>query len=169
MATVTGAGPAILFVCHANLCRSPLAEAYFCALLRARSDLSGSTSVASAGTHAVSGQPPHPTSVLVAGERGLELEGRSRPLHISDLGQFDLILVMDTHNMRDIRARVPGLQAPGQVGLRARVELLGNYDPQAKVRDITDPVCGGVEDFRSCLAQIERACDALFAATFGRD
>src|SRR5438477_13168836 len=44
----------VLFVCTGNICRSPIAEGLFCRMLGNRKDIE----VASAGVHAVRGQPP---------------------------------------------------------------------------------------------------------------
>ncbi|HEY0699436.1 MAG TPA: low molecular weight phosphatase family protein, partial [Micromonospora sp.] len=78
----------VLFVCHANLCRSPMAE------YLARDLLAGSAiSVTSAGTHAQPGRPAHPHAVRILGERGLDPTSfRSRPLSRIDLTAAGLVL-----------------------------------------------------------------------------
>ena len=60
----------ILFVCHANVCRSPLAEGVFRHLV-AEAGMDGKFRIDSAGTFAMEGAPPHPKSVAVAKELSL--------------------------------------------------------------------------------------------------
>lgn len=84
----------VLIVCHANLCRSPMAE-YVARELLTR-QLGGEASavpVASAGTHAVPGYPMHPHAARLTAERGTDPEAfRSRPLHAEQLRTAGLIL-----------------------------------------------------------------------------
>ena len=61
--------PAVLFVCTANICRSPMAEVLFRAWLR-RAAVPGKWVVASAGTWAEPGAPAAAFSQQVAAERG---------------------------------------------------------------------------------------------------
>ncbi|MEH1015752.1 low molecular weight phosphatase family protein [Micromonospora sp. CPCC 206060] len=64
----------VLFVCHANLCRSPMAEYLARAVLTRHG-----VSVASAGTHAVPGRSMHPYAAGILDGRGLDPTGfRSR-------------------------------------------------------------------------------------------
>jgi protein-tyrosine phosphatase len=85
---------AILFVCHANLCRSPMAE--FLAR-RALDDAFGwqarSVVVASAGTHAYAGSPMHPGSATVLAEAGADgVSFVSRRVDARVLAGADLVL-----------------------------------------------------------------------------
>lgn len=81
---------AVLIVCHANLCRSPMAE-YLARELLAQ-QVPG-IPVSSAGTHAVPGYPMHPHAARLTMERGTDPESfRSRPLHADQLRTAGLIL-----------------------------------------------------------------------------
>ena len=84
----------VLIVCHANLCRSPMAEYLARELLSQR--LGGDdpgVRVSSAGTHAVPGYPMHPHAARLTAERGTDPEAfRSRPLHADQLRTAGLIL-----------------------------------------------------------------------------
>src|SRR5881628_3628885 len=71
----------VLFVCTGNICRSPIAEGLFRRLVGNRKDIE----VASAGVHAVRGQPPSLYAVQVCEADGVDIsELRSQPL-TSDL------------------------------------------------------------------------------------
>jgi protein-tyrosine phosphatase len=84
----------IVFVCHANLCRSPMAEGL---ARRALDDAFGPTAsttvVSSAGTHAFAGSPMHQGSAQVLGECGIDATGfASRPLNSTILSNAGLVL-----------------------------------------------------------------------------
>lgn len=89
--------PALLFVCHANLCRSPMAEA----LTRWRlHGVLGTDEpplmVRSAGTHAVPGAPMHPNAVQALREYGLDgTSFRSRVLTADLMSTAGMILTAD--------------------------------------------------------------------------
>jgi protein-tyrosine-phosphatase len=102
--------PAIIFVCTANRCRSPLAEAL---LQRAFNRLGSSWEkwrVESAGTWAIPGLPPMPGTLFAAKEMGLNLEAhRSRPVSGDLLEEFDLILVMEPNHKEALQTEFPDL------------------------------------------------------------
>jgi len=67
----------VLFVCTGNICRSPIAEGMFRQMIGNRKDIE----VASAGVHAVRGQPPSLYAVEVCESAGVDISGlRSQPL-----------------------------------------------------------------------------------------
>ncbi len=93
----------ILFVCTANICRSPLAEVI------ARSVFGdGQLTFSSAGTHAVAGNAATPNMQVVASEHKLDLSGhRATPLH--QCSQPDLIFGMEQHHLVAAREQFPHL------------------------------------------------------------
>jgi protein-tyrosine phosphatase len=157
----------VLFVCHANMCRSPLAEGVFAHLVRARG-LTDRFEIDSAGTWASDGVGPHPLSVTVAREHGIDLlavtSSSSRPFRPSDLERFDHVLAMDRANEADID-RLRRISAFGAIeGKSARVRLLrAVLDPNAKgpERDVPDPIGRGPEAYARVYEIIEAACTAL--------
>lgn len=113
----------LLVVCHANVCRSPVAEAYL------RSGLPDRIEVSSAGTHAVSGAPAHPHAVSLLARQGLDLSGhRATRLSPGMAAAADLILVMDTELRQEVAALYPAA--------RGRVFLLGQWHGM----EIADPI-----------------------------
>src|SRR5204863_8449600 len=70
----------VLFVCTGNICRSPIAEGLFRQMIGNRKDID----VASAGVHAVRGQPPSLYAVQVCSDNAVDISGlRSQPLTTS--------------------------------------------------------------------------------------
>ena len=150
----------VLFVCHANLVRSPLAEAVFRQLVAHRG-LADRFVVDSAGISAYEGAPPDPGSVAVAAAHGIALAGRSRQMTRVDLHDHDHVLVADRHVLAQLR-RLTGALASGG----ARVRLLATLaDPHAEGDglDVHDPLREGPEGYLRVYRQIHRACVALLA------
>lgn len=162
----------VLFVCYANVVRSPLAAAVFRHLADTRG-LGPRFRVDSAGVAADVGLPPHRGSVDVAAAHGIALAGASRPLHRHDLFDFDEVLVLDRLVASEIRRLTAGsafgpIQPPARPGLiaprPARIRLLAALAaPAARGADldVPDPVRGGPEGFLAAYRLIARACAAL--------
>lgn len=152
----------VLFVCYANICRSPLAEGTFRWLAERRGMLDRLT-LDSAGTSAMDGAPPHSLSQAIAAEQGFMLEGESRQLIRDDLSRFDHVVVMDRQNLATLQ-RLTGSAFGAQAGYRARVRLLREIaDPRATGADldVPDPIGRGADHYRAVFAMIERGCTAL--------
>lgn len=149
----------ICFVCMGNICRSPTAEGVMARLV-AEAGLSERIALDSAGTggwHV--GELPDPRTRAAAKRRGLELVHRARQLTRADLERFDLLVVMDRDNLRNVRALAAG--RPAEV---AQIALLRSFDPEApEGAEVPDPYTGGADGFEQVLDQCERACAGLLA------
>jgi len=76
----------VLFVCHANICRSPMAE-------RLARHAGADIVALSAGTHALDGAPMHPGAAAILREWGVDAAGfASRALTADLVAGADLIL-----------------------------------------------------------------------------
>lgn len=147
----------ILFVCHGNICRSPMAESVLADMLNKRGR-SGQFIVRSAATSTEEiGNPVHCGTVRVLRQHGVPLiEHRAVQLKRGDYDRYDLIIGMDEANRRNI------------------LRLLGD-DPEGKVcclldfsenpRDIADPWYTG--DFDTTYADIAEGCTALIENGLG--
>ena len=90
-------------VCLGNICRSPLAEGVMQHLI-AQEGLDWTVDSAGTGDWHV-GEGPHHGSVRVARNYGIDISKQvCRLFRVSDFDTFDLILVMDKSNLRDILA-----------------------------------------------------------------
>ncbi len=148
----------VLFVCTANICRSPMAEAVF----RHKATLAGLGErllIDSAGTHDYRvGEAPDPRAQQAAGRRGYEISGlRARQIARADLERFDHVLAMDMKNMS-------ALHRLGEPDLWQKPQLLLSYSRIYKEREIADPYGANEEHFELALDMIESATDGLLAA-----
>jgi len=97
----------VLFVCTANICRTPMAEIYLRKLV-VDENLQEQIEVKSAGTWAIQGVPPAENSIQVCSENGLEaLELRSKPVNPTMMNQCNLVLCMTTEHKNDLLAIFP--------------------------------------------------------------
>ena len=145
----------ILFVCTANICRSPTAEGVFRARIAKKKPDHG-LEIASAGTHDYHvGKPPFPAAVEVAKKRGYDLTGCiSRRVQQGDFEHFDLILAMDKSNVAALRTIAPTRH-------KQKIELLLDYSEKYHGQEVPDPYGGDVKDFERTLDMIEDGCRGL--------
>jgi protein-tyrosine phosphatase len=148
----------LLFVCMGNICRSPTAEAVMRRLVR-DAGREAEFEIDSAGTgswHA--GDAPDRRATEAAARRGVTLEGAARQVRPRDFEHFDLLLVMDRENLREVRT----FSSDGDVEGKAR--LLREFDPTTAGMpdlDVPDPYYGGPDGFETVLDQVEAACRGL--------
>lgn len=144
----------ILFVCLGNICRSPLGEGVFRAVLEERG-LGRGFRLDSAGTggwHA--GEQPDRRSIAVAARHGIDISGqRARQILPEDFSRFDLILGMDRTNLADIRRAAPA-------GSLAEIHLFLEF-AEGRARDVPDPYYGGPEDFEAVYRMVRQASEAM--------
>lgn len=145
----------ILAVCAGNICRSPAAEA----AIRAAAEEAGlDVEVDSAGTGSWSiGSPPHPRAVDAGARAGLQITGRARRINRADYERFDVIVVMDRANLRDVTESAPSLEG------RAKVRLFRTFDPNTDADEIADPYGGPKEGYEATIAQVTAAAAGLIA------
>jgi len=142
--------PSILFVCTANICRSPLAMVLFREKVGLDVD---NWRVESAGTWAYDGSPAAEMVRQVLSERGLDIsDHRSRMVTKELLSNFDLILTMEQGHMEALKAEFPDLAN--------RVYMLSEVIGQRF--DITDPIGGIQYEFEQTAREFERIFDLGF-------
>lgn len=168
---------AVVFICTANQCRSPMAER----LLRARlhdADLE----VSSAGLAAVAGAPMVAESAEALRERGGDPRGfASRPADAATLAGADLVLTMTTTHREELIGRFPRLMrrtftvaeaarlaagidtgdrvgSPAEALAAARARRAGT---PAEDDEVPDPVGHPIEAHRRVAAQLDGYLDVL--------
>jgi protein-tyrosine phosphatase len=145
----------ILFVCTANICRSPTAAGVMRRNL-ARQGAGVRIEIESAGTHDYHvGKPPFPTAVEVARQRGYDLTQHiARRISSGDFDHYDMILAMDRGNIASLRQVAP-------TRAKDKIELLLEYGDEYHGEDVPDPYGGEVRDFEVALRMIEDGCSGL--------
>lgn len=138
----------ILFVCHGNICRSPMAESVMAYLVKEKglTDIA----VASAATSREElGNPPHPGTQRVLAAHGIPLiPHRARQLTCRDGEDFDLLIGMDSANVRNM-ARI--------LGESDKLHRLLDWTGHSA--DIADPWYTG--DFEATFSDVWEGCTAL--------
>jgi protein-tyrosine phosphatase len=150
----------LLFVCLGNICRSPTAEGVMRSLV-VQAGLEDSIELDSAGTGAWHvGSPPDERATAEAHTRGVALEGSARQVRTSDFKDFDLLIAMDSANLRDLRALAHGDEE------RAKVRLLREFDPASTGSgglDVPDPYYGAGDGFAKVFDLVHAACEGLLS------
>ena len=143
----------ILFVCHGNICRSPMAEFILKELVR-RKGLSDRFEIASAATSTEEiGEDMYGPAKRCLMTNGIPFEPRAaRQLRKGDGRYWDLIIGMDGANMRNIR-RILGSGAEGKI--YRMMEFAGSD------ADVADPWYTG--DFATTFDDLMAACRGLLA------
>jgi protein-tyrosine-phosphatase len=102
--------PSILFVCTANICRSPMAAALFRLQLKKTVEDWQNWRIDSAGTWASDGQEVSSGSCEVMKRRGVDLTGhQSKTVTKELLEQFDLVLTMEQGHKEALQVEFPHL------------------------------------------------------------
>ncbi|MBQ9795006.1 MAG: low molecular weight phosphotyrosine protein phosphatase [Clostridia bacterium] len=145
----------ILFVCHGNICRSPMAEFIFKDMVekqgRAKEFFIASCATSTEEIWNGIGNPVYPPAKAELAKHGISCEGkRAVQLRKTDYVNYDLLIAMDSNNLRNIHRMLGG-------------------DPQQKVRKLMDytPRGGDVADpwytdrFDIAYRDIEEGCRCL--------
>lgn len=139
----------VLFICTANICRTPMAE-YYLKHLVTQDSLEARIAVSSAGTWAIDGHPAAPNSLEVCREHGLNASShRSRMVHASIMNNADLVLCMSTQHKADLAGVFPHLAG--------RIFTLREYQaPHPQSLSIADPYGMAIEAYRETFRIISR-------------
>lgn len=141
----------ILFVCHGNICRSPMAEFVMKDLVQ-KAGLDGQLAIASAATSTEEiGNPVYPPARRKLAEHGIRCDGkRARQLRRDDYTRYDLLIGMDRANVRNME-RICGGDPEG------KIHLLLEYT--ARPGEVADPWYTG--DFQATWEDVEAGCTGL--------
>lgn len=144
----------ILFICHGNICRSTMAEFVMKDLVR-KSGRENDFFIDSKATSTEEiGNPPHPGTVRKMHQVGIPMNPhRASQMKKSDYEDFDLILGMDSWNIRNI-FKITGGDSEG------KVHMLLDYTNHP--RDIADPWY--THNFDETYNDVLEGCEALLNA-----
>lgn len=141
----------ILFVCHGNICRSPMAE-YVMKDLVQKAGLEDQFEIASAATSTEEiGNPVYPPARNKLAQHGISCQGHAaRQLKRADYGRWDLLIGMDQANLRNMN-RICGGDPEG------KIHLLMDYT--ARPGEVADPWYTG--DFEITWQDVLLGCSQL--------
>ena len=144
----------IMFVCHGNICRSPMAE-FIMKDMVAKQGMADMFYIASSATSTEEiwrgvGNPVYPPAQRELAKHGISCEGkRAVQITSEDYDKYDIILCMDSNNMRNIKRIIPN-------------------DPENKICKLMDLVGGGdvadpwyTGDFSTTYKDIFAGCSGL--------
>ena len=141
----------ILFVCHGNVCRSPMAEFVMKDLVQ-KAGLTDHFYIESAATSTEEiGNEVYPPAKRKLAEHGISCKGKTaRQMTRSDYQRFDLLIGMDDWNIRNM-TRIAGGDPEGKIH-----KLL---DYTARKGDVADPWYTG--DFDATWRDVTEGCREL--------
>jgi len=146
----------IMFVCHGNICRSPMAE-FIMKDLVAKKNLENEFYIESSATSSEEiwngiGNPIYPPARAELEKRGIPYDNKKRAYQInkSDYDKFDLLLCMDSNNLRNIKRLFPS-------DPENKIKKLMDFEGSSK--DVADPWYYG--NFDITFDDIYKGCSAL--------
>lgn len=144
----------ILFVCHGNICRSPMAE-FVMKDITAKAGLSDDFLIESAATSTEEiGNPVYPPARRKLQEHGIACGGKTaRQVRRADYDKFDLIIGMDEENMYNLRRLFPN-------DPEGKLSLLMDYT--ARPGSVADPWY--TRDFEATWRDVLEGCTGLLDA-----
>ena len=149
----------IMFVCHGNICRSPMAEFVFKSMV----DKYGAADdfyICSAATSSEEiGNPVYPPALYELGRNGIAVDKDKRAMRVTrdDYQEYDMIIVMEQYNIRNLSG-VAGFDPLNKIW-----KLLDFVNPDAVEQcagdDISDPWYHG--NFSKTYKEIASGCAGL--------
>ena len=141
----------ILFVCHGNICRSPMAE-FVMKKMVSDAGIADQFEIASAATSTEEiGNPVYPPARRKLAEHGISCEGKTaRQITRRDYEHYDYIIAMDINNLCNLQ------RVLGEDKLH-KISLLLNYTDHP--RDVADPWYTG--NFEATWQDVNDGCKGL--------
>ena len=146
----------IIFVCHGNICRSPMSEFVMKDLVR-KAGLEDAFYIESAATSTEEiwngrGNPVYPPARRKLAEHGISCEGKTaRQTKRTDYDRFDYLIGMDHANIRNM-SRIYGGDPDGKLSLL--LDFCGRTG-----QEVADPWYTG--DFEETWQDVLQGCQAL--------
>ena len=134
----------VLFICSANICRSPMAMGLLRSMVE---DSSDQWKIESSGVWDMGDQSAALNTQLVLQERGIDLNDHaSRAVTGTMLSEFNLVLVMEDNHKEVLNLAFP--EYTDRIYLLS--EMVGEF------LDIVDPIGRSLADFEETALEMER-------------
>ena len=148
----------VLFVCHGNICRSPMAEFVLKDMVKQGGREKDFLIESAATSTEEIGNRVYPPARRKLAEHGISCEGKTaRQMRASDYRRFDLLIGMDRANLRNMQ-RICGGDPDG------KIHLLLDYTDRPG--DVADPWYTG--DFDATWRDVEEGCRGLLNTILSR-
>ncbi|MBS7299376.1 MAG: low molecular weight phosphotyrosine protein phosphatase [Eubacteriales bacterium] len=142
----------ILFVCHGNICRSPMAEFVMKDLVKKNNAQDMFEIESCATSREEIGNSVYPPAKQKLAEHGISCKGKTaRQMTKEDYNYFDYIVAMDRFNLRNMHPFI------GE-DVDNKVSLLLDYTD--RTGDVADPWYTG--DFEKTWQDVTAGCEGLF-------
>ena len=143
----------ILMVCLGNICRSPLAEGIMKTKIKEHQLDWEVDSAGTSGWHI--GETPDPRSIRVAQKNEIDIiDQRARRFSVEDFDYFDLILVMDSSNYRDV------MRLAQNKAQKEKIKMIMNVVQSGYNQNVPDPYWEN-DGFENVFNMLEAACEKL--------
>lgn len=145
----------VLFVCHGNICRSPMAEFILKDMVK-KKGIADEFYIASAATSTEEiwgdrGNPVYPPARKELAKHGLTCDGKyAVQLKREDYAKYDYLIGMDSANIRNME-RICGGDPEGKI--YRMMSFAGSH------RDVADPWYTG--DFKTTYNDVVEGCEAF--------
>ena len=142
----------ILFICHGNICRSPMAQFMMRDMVKKAAPVDRTVIDSAAATSEELGNPVYPPAAKVLREHGIDCSGHAaRKMTRDDYNRYDMLIGMDHENIRDMR-RISGGDPEGKI--RLLLDFAGRPG-----EEVSDPWY--TRDFGAAWRDIETGCRGL--------
>ena len=147
----------IMFVCHGNICRSPMAEFVMKELAR-KAQVTDELCIESSATSSEEiGNGIYPAAQYTLSLHGVSCDGhRARRFTVADYNSSDMVIVMEDYNVRNLM-RIIGCDCKCKVW--KLLDFVANEPQRCSGADISDPWYHG--NFDKTYKEIDAGCRAL--------
>ena len=148
----------VLFICHGNICRSPMAEFVMKKIVE-EAGLGDQFEIASAATSTEEiGNPVYPPARRKLSEHGIRCDGKTaRQMTRADYQHYDYIIAMDHNNLRNLNRMF-------DEDTDHKISLLMDYTSHPG--DVADPWYTG--DFEATWRDVSEGCRGLLEFLTGQ-
>ncbi len=141
----------ILFICHGNICRSPMAQAVFQFLVEQKGQAHRFFVDSAATSREEIGNPVHHGTQTILAQKAIPCPKHfARQVTCEDFEAFDFLVCMDHNNLRNMQRQFPALP-------KEKLYLLMDFTPVP--HPIADPWYTG--DFEQTFQDVWQGCSCL--------